>query len=130
MSLICQGHKGVKGEVGEPGKQGHVVRILSELFLSFYLCFISGLDQIDKHNLVRGTELRCRNAGVSRALGSIFCGSLGKENVVCVWYAHKNNLYKQTTSVHKENHALSPITIHKCMPLLCCIFWPQSLHAI
>lgn len=41
MLFIPQGHKGVKGEAGEPGKQGHMVRTRLSL-VSFYLCSING----------------------------------------------------------------------------------------
>lgn len=48
----------MKGEAGEPGKQGHVVRTCLLYLVTFVLLVTVG--QIDQHDLVKGTELRGR----------------------------------------------------------------------
>lgn len=60
MLFILQGHKGVKGEAGEPGKQGHMVRTHLSLLYLFTFVISMAIGQIDQHDLVRGTELRGR----------------------------------------------------------------------
>lgn len=48
----------MKGETGEPGKQGHMVRSRLSLLYLFTFVLLVSTGQTDQHDLVRGTELR------------------------------------------------------------------------
>lgn len=46
MLFIPQGHKGVKGEAGEPGKQGHMVRTSLSLLYLFTFVLSMAIGQL------------------------------------------------------------------------------------